>query len=132
MRVYSMTGYGSVLRGLSSNPGADTGDAQLMLEIRSVNGRFLDLSLRLPDEFRHVKGPLRERVSRGVKRGKVELAIPSHYDVFWPNLNIAHSYSVHIESQRSITAITTTSHPNASVDLQPNLAVVTCVGIFLS
>jgi uncharacterized protein (TIGR00255 family) len=70
-----MTGYGSVLRGLSSNPGADTGDAQLMLEIRSVNGRFLDLSLRLPDEFRHLEGPLREAVSRGVKRGKVELRL---------------------------------------------------------
>ena len=70
-----MTGYGSVLRGLPPNPGAESGDAQLMLEIRSVNGRFLDLSMRLPDEFRHLEAALRERVGRGVKRGKVELRL---------------------------------------------------------
>jgi uncharacterized protein (TIGR00255 family) len=44
-------------------------------ELRSVNGRFLDLSLRLPDELRALEPALRELVAAAVKRGKVELRI---------------------------------------------------------
>jgi uncharacterized protein (TIGR00255 family) len=43
------------------------------VELRSVNGRFLDLSLRVPDEWRALEPALRELVQAGVKRGKVEL-----------------------------------------------------------
>jgi uncharacterized protein (TIGR00255 family) len=72
MPVYSMTGYASVLRGLPDSPQARS---QIQLEIRSVNGRFLDLSLRLPDELRHLEPGLRERVGQQVRRGKVELKL---------------------------------------------------------
>lgn len=73
MPVYSMTGYASVLRQPGANQGS--GGAQLGVELRSVNGRFLDLSLRLPDECRHLEGALRERVAAKVRRGKVELRL---------------------------------------------------------
>jgi uncharacterized protein (TIGR00255 family) len=43
------------------------------LEIRSVNSRFLDLSLRLPDELRQHEPALRELITRHIKRGKVEV-----------------------------------------------------------
>jgi uncharacterized protein (TIGR00255 family) len=46
-------------------------------ELRSVNGRFLDLTLRLPDELRALEPALRELVAGAVKRGKVELRISS-------------------------------------------------------
>ncbi|MCZ8257761.1 MAG: YicC family protein [Polaromonas sp.] len=73
MPVYSMTGYASVL----GQPGANQGSAasQLGVELRSVNGRFLDLSMRLPEECRHLEGVLRERVSARIRRGKLELRL---------------------------------------------------------
>lgn len=75
MRVYSMTGYASALRSLPDSP-AGAGDVpQILFEVRSVNGRFLDLSLRLPDELRHLEPALRESVARVVRRGKIELRI---------------------------------------------------------
>jgi uncharacterized protein YicC (UPF0701 family) len=49
-------------------------------EMRSVNGRFLDLALRLPDELRALEPALRELVAGAVKRGKVELRIASQRD----------------------------------------------------
>lgn len=69
MAVYSMTGYASVV----SEPGAGT--SAVTVEARSVNGRFLDVSLRLPDEVRGLEPALRELLSAGLKRGKVELRV---------------------------------------------------------
>ena len=46
-------------------------------ELRSVNGRFLDLSLKLPEEMRGLEPALRELVAAAVKRGKVELRLVS-------------------------------------------------------
>jgi uncharacterized protein (TIGR00255 family) len=71
MAVFSMTGYAAVQGPLE---GADAqGGAMLGLELRSVNSRFLDLSLRLPDELRQAEPGLRELIARQLKRGKVEL-----------------------------------------------------------
>lgn len=71
MAVFSMTGYAAVQGPMQ---GADAqGGGMLGLELRSVNSRFLDLSLRLPDELRHSEPALRELIARQLKRGKVEL-----------------------------------------------------------
>jgi uncharacterized protein YicC (UPF0701 family) len=40
-----------------------------------VNGRFLDLSFKLPDELRSLEPALRELVASAVRRGKVELRL---------------------------------------------------------
>ena len=45
MAVYSMTGYAGV--GAEGAQGEAEG---LLIEARSVNGRFLDLALRLPED----------------------------------------------------------------------------------
>ncbi|MDQ6628000.1 MAG: YicC family protein [Pseudomonadota bacterium] len=47
------------------------------VEMRSVNNRFLDLALRLPDELRALDPALRELVASRLKRGKVELRVTS-------------------------------------------------------
>lgn len=76
MAVYSMTGYASasVAAGATSDGGvAQTGS--VTVELRSVNSRFLDLAMRLPDEFRVLEPALRELVSAGIRRGKVELRL---------------------------------------------------------
>jgi uncharacterized protein (TIGR00255 family) len=72
MAVYSMTGYASVQ--LDAAALAESGSpARLGLEIRAVNGRFLDLNLRLSDELRGYEPLLRELVQTRIKRGKLEL-----------------------------------------------------------
>ena len=45
------------------------------VEMRSVNGRFLDLALRLPDELRGLEPALREMLGARFKRGKIELRL---------------------------------------------------------
>lgn len=77
MPVYSMTGYASAQHSTAnSTPEAETKSApasHLGLEIRSVNSRFLDLALKLPDELRQYEPALREMLIGRLKRGKVEV-----------------------------------------------------------
>lgn len=89
MSVYSMTGYASAAAGPAAPAGAAefTGAADsVSAEIRSVNGRFLDLSLRLPDDLRALEPALRELVGKAVRRGKVELRLSTRADgaTQWP------------------------------------------------
>ncbi len=44
----------------------------LSAELRSVNHRYLDISLRLPDELRAIEGRMRELLRSALVRGKVE------------------------------------------------------------
>ena len=41
-------------------------------ELKSVNNRYLDASLRMPEDFRFLDGPLRERLGKRVRRGKLD------------------------------------------------------------
>lgn len=65
--LQSMTGYGVETR--------DLPQAQLTLELRCVNGRFLDLSFRMADDLRALEAPMRERIAQVVQRGKLECRI---------------------------------------------------------
>ncbi|MGB0722930.1 MAG: YicC/YloC family endoribonuclease [Gammaproteobacteria bacterium] len=53
--------------------GGDWG--QITWEIRSVNHRFLEVSVRMPEELRGLEMKVREQVQRRLKRGKVELGL---------------------------------------------------------
>ena len=64
-----MTGYGSASRQVSLGAGVL---ADLQMECRAVNSRFLDLGFRLPDECRAAEPALREMVTQSLGRGKVE------------------------------------------------------------
>ncbi|MFZ8913003.1 MAG: YicC family protein [Gammaproteobacteria bacterium] len=65
--IESMTGYARGEQAL--------GGMTLTLELRSVNHRFLDLSLRLPEALRDQEGALRNRLRERISRGKVELLV---------------------------------------------------------
>lgn len=87
MPVYSMTGYASV----SSQPPAPSentvaSNASVTVELRSVNGRFLDLGFRMPEDLRGLEPALRELLTAKLKRGKVELRINSQRESegSWP------------------------------------------------
>ena len=71
MPVYSMTGFASATCAPESQalPPAPS----VTVELRSVNSRFLDLAMRLPDEIRHLEPALRELLTAGLRRGKVEV-----------------------------------------------------------
>ena len=44
----------------------------LICELRSVNHRFLESSLRLPEELRSLDPEIRQQFARGLKRGKID------------------------------------------------------------
>ena len=44
-------------------------------ELRSVNHRYLDVSLRLPEELRSLDAGVRERIAAKVRRGKVDCSL---------------------------------------------------------
>jgi uncharacterized protein (TIGR00255 family) len=62
--VASMTGFAVATRPTMIGP--------VSVELKSVNSRFLDLSVRYPDELRSVEPALREAISARIARGKVE------------------------------------------------------------
>ena len=62
--VASMTGFASAVR--------PTALGRLTLELRSVNSRFLDLSLKMPDDLRGTEATVREAIAAQLARGKVE------------------------------------------------------------
>lgn len=62
--VASMTGFAVATRPTSIGP--------VSVELKSVNSRFLDLSVRYPDELRSVEPALREAINARIARGKVE------------------------------------------------------------
>ena len=64
MTIHSMTGYAALDR--------DLGAVRLSLELKSVNGRFLDLNFRCAEELRFLEMPLRERLATAIGRGKVD------------------------------------------------------------
>jgi uncharacterized protein (TIGR00255 family) len=65
--ILSMTGYATASAELDSG--------SLTVELRAVNHRYLDIQLRMPDEFRSFEGAMREAITAQLQRGKVECRI---------------------------------------------------------
>lgn len=65
--IFSMTGYAAA--------NTETEQGSLTLELRSVNHRYLDILLRMPDEFRIFEVALREAITAQLQRGKAECRI---------------------------------------------------------
>jgi uncharacterized protein (TIGR00255 family) len=65
--IRSMTGYA---RAEAQGPWG-----RLAWELRSVNHRYLDLSLRMPDELRAIEAEARQRLGARLSRGKVEAGL---------------------------------------------------------
>ncbi|RYY32394.1 MAG: YicC family protein, partial [Sphingobacteriaceae bacterium] len=65
--IKSMTGYGIA--------SFDAGGTKYTVEIKSLNSKFLELSLRLPKVFSDKEFQLRNDCSKQIERGKVNLSI---------------------------------------------------------
>lgn len=65
--IRSMTGFGSA--------SIQVGNKTILAEIKSVNSKFFDLSLRLPSAFREKELEIRAELNRTIERGKVECTV---------------------------------------------------------
>lgn len=66
-KLLSMTGYGSA-------KGSVVGQ-EITVELKSVNNRYLDCSVRLPRNFLFAEDTVKQAVSAGVSRGKVDVFV---------------------------------------------------------
>lgn len=67
----SMTGYGTA-RG-------DNAHLNLNVQIKSVNGRYLDLNLRLPKQLSDYEQDLRSKAQKTLQRGSVSIIVEAEY-----------------------------------------------------
>ena len=65
--ILSMTGFGKAV--------VEIPNKKITAEIKSLNSKQLDMSTRLPSAYREKELELRNRVSRRLERGKVELHV---------------------------------------------------------
>lgn len=65
--IRSMTGYGSA-KGASDK-------LEITVELRSVNNRYLDCTVRIPRVYTCLEDAIKARVQKGISRGKVDVYI---------------------------------------------------------
>ncbi|MBS1950110.1 MAG: UPF0701 protein YicC [Cytophagales bacterium] len=66
--IQSMTGYGQVMASTESD---------VSVEIKSLNSKFIDLSLRLPKKFAEKENEVRNLITEKLQRGKISITIES-------------------------------------------------------
>ena len=66
-KLLSMTGYGSAKGSVEGQ--------EITIELKSVNNRYLDCSVRLPRNFLFAEDTVKQAVSAGVSRGKVDVFV---------------------------------------------------------
>src|SRR5512137_488005 len=54
---------------------ASIGDSTINCEIRSVNHRYCDITLKIPDQLRFIEADVRSIIAAKINRGKVECAL---------------------------------------------------------
>lgn len=86
----------------------------LTCELRSVNHRFLELSLRLPEELRVFEPSIREAIAARVTRGKVELSIRIRGAAVAPDLALDEAMLARLGAAARIVA---REFPGLGVDL---------------
>ena len=65
--IHSMTGYGRAVRTMNGR--------EITVELRSVNNRFLDCTVKLPRAFSYAEDAVKQTVKASVARGKVDVFI---------------------------------------------------------
>lgn len=65
--IRSMTAFGASR--------AESSIGSVAVEFRTVNSRYLDVNLRLPDELRLAEAPLRDQIGKALRRGKIDVRL---------------------------------------------------------
>jgi uncharacterized protein (TIGR00255 family) len=69
--IYSMTGFGSSR--------AEAPNLAVLVEMKSVNHRYLDLHIKIPAEYQNFENIIRQRVSAAFKRGRLDAFVRIDY-----------------------------------------------------
>lgn len=91
----------------------------LSIELRSVNQRYLDISLRLPEELRSLEPDCRERIGNRLARGKVECSVRySHSTMQQSEFTVNKELATHLsKASREIDALLYNPSPINSLDV---------------
>jgi len=92
MTAKSMTGFGEISR--------STEFGLIVAEIRSTNNRFLDITIKLPDQLKKTEYKIREIVSKYAVRGKIEVRLSLQ-----PFNNVKHSLKINKQKVDEIIAL---------------------------
>ena len=65
--IRSMTGYGKGY--------LNVGNREYQVEIKSVNHRYLDISIKIPKMLSYLEEDIKKQISKRIKRGKVDVYI---------------------------------------------------------
>ena len=71
--ILSMTGFGNAV--------VEINDKKITAEIKSLNSKQLDLTVRIPQQYRECELPLRSLVAAELERGKVDLVISTESNI---------------------------------------------------
>ncbi|HYR89804.1 MAG TPA: YicC/YloC family endoribonuclease [Terriglobia bacterium] len=69
--IYSMTGFGSAR--------AEAPNLAVLVEIKSVNHRYLDFHVKIPGEYQNFENIIRQKVSAAFKRGRLDAFVRIDY-----------------------------------------------------
>jgi uncharacterized protein (TIGR00255 family) len=69
--IYSMTGFGSAR---TEGP-----NLSVLIEIKSVNHRYLDLHIKIPGEYQNFENVIRQKISAAFKRGRIDVFVRIDY-----------------------------------------------------
>ena len=108
----SMTGF--------ANQTTTLGEWKLSFECKSVNSRFLDVTLKLPEALKTTEPQIRQAINNTLSRGKVELSIRLERDDSTPEAQVNTEKLLELERalQTIRTALPETKAPSALDVLQ--------------
>jgi len=69
--IYSMTGFGSAR--------AEARNLNVLIEIKSVNHRYIDVHVKMPSEFQAFENLIRQKLSSTFKRGRLDVFLRVDY-----------------------------------------------------
>jgi uncharacterized protein (TIGR00255 family) len=69
--IYSMTGFGSAR--------AEAPNLSVLVEIKSVNHRYLDAHIKIPGEYQNFENIVRQKISGAFKRGRLDAFVRIDY-----------------------------------------------------
>src|SRR5256885_11331907 len=81
--IYSMTGFGSGR--------AEAASLAVVVEIKSVNHRYLDAHIKIPGEYQNFENLIRQKISAAFKRGRLDAFVRIDYKRENIKLDVNHS-----------------------------------------
>ena len=76
--IRSMTGYGKSEKSIEQRI--------YQVEIKSVNHRYLDISVKMPRQLSYLEEDIKKEISKKIKRGKIDVFIGNNANALFGHL----------------------------------------------